>query len=175
MNEKDKERLHETRLSKTVNSLRDQGLTNSEDYYRALGNLAEFYSYKGRSDLAAKMHKELAEQELKNALNGGGDDIGHFNELMHGNVLKDKFFVELRDGYQKNPDHFTRSKYHHLIEEGRLTDHVASLVEIYKDLEKKTWNKRKKYGLPIIQLSDKALQLDLEERLKKRKGNQHNE
>jgi hypothetical protein len=68
--EKEKEWLYETRLLNTLNSLREQRLNNSEDLYRALGKLAEFYIYKRRPDLADERYRELAEQELINALNG---------------------------------------------------------------------------------------------------------
>jgi hypothetical protein len=76
-------------------------------------------------------------------------------------VLKDDFFAELIREYQKDTDHFTTSKYKDLMGKDGLKEHVASLVEVYKNSQQKAWDKRREHGLPIIPLSDEALQLDL--------------
>ncbi|MBL0941341.1 MAG: hypothetical protein IBJ00_01220 [Alphaproteobacteria bacterium] len=168
----EKEWIYEVKLLHSVRSLKDAGLTNCEELYNALGELASFYNYKGRADLSSKNYEELAELELKNALNGNLDDIGHFNELRQRKVLTDDFFAKLIEEAQEEPKHGTKRKYEKMIEKDDLKAHILSLVNAYQALEKSTVEARKKDNLPLIPLYDKAIKLELEDlqkSLKKRK------
>lgn len=90
--------------------------------------------------------------------------------MIKKNRLKDKYFKEIIRLYQREPDEFANGKYKHLIKEDGFKDHVASLVEAYKESGKETLKLRKQKNVPAIPLYDKVLKLILEERIKERQA-----
>jgi hypothetical protein len=143
LSKEEKEWLYETDLLRTLPDDENGEFSNSEDISRTLGQLADFYNYKGRSDLAHKRYIQQAERDLKDALRGDEATLGIFNCMIKKNRLKDKYFKEIIRLYQQEPDEFANGKYKHLIKEDGFKDHVASLVGAYKESGKETLKLRK--------------------------------
>jgi hypothetical protein len=168
----EKEWLYETELLASLRSSEEQQSSDSEDTSRALAELARFYDYKQRPDLANRRYVQRAEQDLKDALNGAEAVLSMFNNLINNKLLEDGFFKEIINIYSEDSDNFAKGNYKNLIKEEGFKDHVASLAGAYKNSGKKTLQKRKESNIPPIPLYDDVLKLILEERINKTPTNQ---
>ncbi|WP_075261236.1 hypothetical protein [Candidatus Odyssella thessalonicensis] len=168
----EKEWLYETELLDSVKKSQQYGYSDSEDLSNVLGELADFYDYKGRGDLSNEVLKMKAELDLKCALMGDEATLGIFNSMIRSKELEDSFFQEIINLYQENPDAFVDGKYSHLIETNGFQEHVTSLAQAYKKSFPETLKIRQQNNVPIIPLYDQALQLELLERIKRRNNHQ---
>ncbi|WP_075261584.1 hypothetical protein [Candidatus Odyssella acanthamoebae] len=168
LTKEEKEWLYETELLDTVRELQKHGYSDSEDLSNALGELADFYDYKGRDDLANEMLKQKSELDLKCALIGDEATLGIFNSMIRSNELKDRFFQTIINSYRENPETFVDGKYSYLIEEEDFQEHVLSLAKAYKKFFPETLKIRQQNSVPAIPIYDQALQIELLERIKKR-------
>jgi hypothetical protein len=172
LTQEEKEWIYETDLLGTLRDNEDSEFNNSADISRILGQLADFYDYKGRANLAYQRYVQQAERDLKDALSGAEEVIGLFNNLIKRGLLNDSFFKQIISKYSEDPDNFANGKHKGLIGENGFKDHVASLAEAYKHLSKKTLEKRKESNVLPIPLYDKVLKLILAERINQSQTNQ---
>ncbi|WP_010301375.1 hypothetical protein [Candidatus Odyssella thessalonicensis] len=168
----EKEWLYETRRLSDIETIEKQGGGDEEDLSRILGELSNFYEYKGRGDLADEMLKKKADLDLRCALIGDEATLGIFNYMIRKGHLDDSFFREIIKYYREDPDLFVDGKYSYLIEDKDFHKHVLSLARGYKKSFPETQKNRQEANIPPIPLYDDPLQMELQERIERRNSQQ---
>lgn len=169
LSEIDKEWLYETDLVNTLENLKTQKNTNPQDTSSTLAELARFYLYKGREDLAIPLYKAKAKIDIENALRGDESILGIMNNMVSSKKLKDDFFQGLISRYQEGFHEFGKECYEDFIKQKESQNHVLALAETYKILGYETLSTRAQKAVPPIPLYDHVLKMDLEERFSKGK------
>lgn len=115
-----------------------------------------------------KCLKKKADLDLRGALIGDEATLEIFNYMIRKGRWDDSFFREIIKYYREDPDAFADDKYSYLIEDKDFHKHVLSLAAGYKKSFPETQEIRRKYNEPPIPLYDKPLQMELQQRIKRR-------